>query len=195
VLEIARRHYSEVRLYIFGDHGMANCSEFIDLRRRIEKLDVRMGRDYAVVYDSTMARFWAWNERARQRLTEALTDHPCGQLLDREELTRLGVEETKTADAVDAVLGASGHRVPRRHEGPAGLTRREVEVLVLLARGLSNKAIAAQLVVSPKTVGHHIEHIYRKIGSSTRAAASLFAMQNGLLPELDGSPEDGANAR
>jgi HD-GYP domain-containing protein (c-di-GMP phosphodiesterase class II) len=109
----------------------------------------------------------------------------------REEVRRGRLDH----DAVDAVLGASGHRVPRRREGPAGLTRREVEVLVLLARGLSNKAIAAQLVVSPKTVGHHIEHIYRKIGSSTRAAASLFAMQNGLLPELDGSPEDGANAR
>ena len=88
-------------------------------------------------------------------------------------------------DAVDAVLGAAGHRVPRRREGPAGLTRREVEVLVLLARGLSNKAIAEQLVVSPKTVGAHIEHIYRKIDCSTRAAASLFAMQHGLLPELE----------
>ena len=96
-------------------------------------------------------------------------------------------------DAVDAVLGAAGHRVPRRREGPAGLTQREVEVLVLLARGLSNKAIAAQLVVSPRTVGHHIEHIYRKIGCSTRAAASLFAMQHGLLPELEPAPEDGAN--
>jgi HD-GYP domain-containing protein (c-di-GMP phosphodiesterase class II) len=89
------------------------------------------------------------------------------------------------ADAVDAVLGAAGHRVPRRREGPAGLTRREVEVLVLLARGLSTKAIAAQLVVSPKTVDHHIQHIYRKIDCSTRAAASLFAMQHGLLPELE----------
>jgi DNA-binding NarL/FixJ family response regulator len=88
-------------------------------------------------------------------------------------------------DAVDAVLGAAGHRVPRRRDGPAGLTRREIEVLVLLARGLSNKAIAEQLVVSPKTVGHHIEHIYRKIDSSTRAGASLFAMQHGLLPELE----------
>jgi HD-GYP domain-containing protein (c-di-GMP phosphodiesterase class II) len=98
-------------------------------------------------------------------------------------------------DAVDAVLGASGHRVPRRRDGPAGLTQREVEVLVLLARGLSNKAIAAQLVVSAKTVGHHVEHIYRKIGCSTRAAASLFAMQHGLLPEFEQSREDGANAR
>ena len=91
-------------------------------------------------------------------------------------------------DAVDAVLGAAGHRVPRRREGPAGLTQREVEVLVLLARGLSNKAIASQLVVSPKTVGAHIKHIYRKIGASTRAAASLFAMQHGLLPELEPAP-------
>ena len=98
-------------------------------------------------------------------------------------------------DAVDAVLGAAGHRVRRRREGPAGLTQREVEVLVLLARGLSNKEIGARLVVSPRTVGHHVEHVYRKIGCSTRAAASLFAMQNGLLPDLEAAPEDGPNDR
>ena len=76
-----------------------------------------------------------------------------------------------------------GHRVPRRREGPAGLTPREVEVLRLLARGLSNKEIAARLVISPKTVANHVEHIYAKIDASTRAAAGLFAMQHGLLPE------------
>jgi HD-GYP domain-containing protein (c-di-GMP phosphodiesterase class II) len=88
-------------------------------------------------------------------------------------------------DAVDAVLGAAGHRVPRRREGPAGLTQREIEVLRLLARGLSNRAIAQQLVISPKTVANHIEHIYAKIDASTRARASLFAMQHGLLPEQE----------
>jgi HD-GYP domain-containing protein (c-di-GMP phosphodiesterase class II) len=98
-------------------------------------------------------------------------------------------------DAVDAVLGAAGHRVRRRRDGPAGLTQREVEVLVLLARGLSNKEIGARLVVSHRTVGHHVEHVYRKIGCSTRAAASLFAMQHGLLPDLDGSLEDGQDDR
>ena len=86
-------------------------------------------------------------------------------------------------DAVEAVLGAAGHRVPRRTEGLAGLTPREVEVLRLLARGLSNKEIAARLVISPKTVGNHAEHIYAKINAPTRTAAGLFAMQHGLLPE------------
>jgi HD-GYP domain-containing protein (c-di-GMP phosphodiesterase class II) len=86
-------------------------------------------------------------------------------------------------DAVEAVLGAAGHRVPRRRAGPAGLTAREVDVLRLLAYGLSNKQIAARLVISPKTVGNHVEHIYAKIDASTRAGASLFAMQHGLLPE------------
>jgi HD-GYP domain-containing protein (c-di-GMP phosphodiesterase class II) len=86
-------------------------------------------------------------------------------------------------DAVEAVLAAAGHRVPRRREGPAGLTAREVQVLRLVARGLSNRAIAQQLVISPKTVGNHIEHVYAKIGARNRAAAGLFAMHHGLLPE------------
>jgi HD-GYP domain-containing protein (c-di-GMP phosphodiesterase class II) len=87
------------------------------------------------------------------------------------------------ADTVEAVLGAAGHRVLRRREGPAGLTPREVEVLRLLARGFSNKQIAERLVISPKTVGNHVEHIYAKIDASSRAAAGLFATQHGLLPE------------
>ncbi len=85
--------------------------------------------------------------------------------------------------SVDAVLRVAGHRTPRRREGPAGLTSREIEVLRLLARGLSNKQIARQLVISPKTVGNHVEHIYAKIDATNRAGASMFAIQRGLLPE------------
>jgi HD-GYP domain-containing protein (c-di-GMP phosphodiesterase class II) len=87
------------------------------------------------------------------------------------------------AEVVEAVLGAAGHKVTRRRGGPAGLTPREIEVLRLLARGLSNKEIGSRLVISPKTVANHVEHIYVKIDASTRATASLFAMQHGLLPE------------
>lgn len=84
-------------------------------------------------------------------------------------------------DAVGAVLRAAGHRVPARATGPSGLTPREVEVLRLLARGTSNKAIAAALHVSPKTVSSHVEHIYTKLGVSSRAAATLFAIEHGLV--------------
>ena len=85
--------------------------------------------------------------------------------------------------AVGAVLEAAGHRLPRRREAVAGLTAREVEVLILLARGMSNRQIAERLVITPKTAGNHVEHIYAKTGASSRAAAAMFAVQNGLLPE------------
>jgi HD-GYP domain-containing protein (c-di-GMP phosphodiesterase class II) len=84
-------------------------------------------------------------------------------------------------EAVDAVLAAAGHRIRRRHEWPAGLTPREVEVLALLARGCTNKEIARRLYISTKTVGNHVEHVYSKIGVSSRASAALFATRHGLL--------------
>jgi DNA-binding CsgD family transcriptional regulator len=79
------------------------------------------------------------------------------------------------------VLSAAGHRPARRRDGPAGLTEREVDVLRLLARGLSSKEIAARLVIAPKTARNHTEHIYAKIGTSNRASASLFAVRHDLL--------------
>ena len=86
------------------------------------------------------------------------------------------------AQAAEAVLDAAGHRAaPGRRAWPAGLTDREVEVLRRLARGASNKAIAQALGLSPKTVGHHVAHVYTKAGVSTRAAATLFAMEHDLL--------------
>jgi len=84
-------------------------------------------------------------------------------------------------DAADAVLRAAGHPVNRRREWPGGLTKREIEVLRLLVRGLSNKEIAEQLVISRKTAGSHVEHIYTKLGVSNRAQASLFAVKHGLM--------------
>jgi DNA-binding NarL/FixJ family response regulator len=84
--------------------------------------------------------------------------------------------------AVRAVLEVAGHFVePVRSTWPAGLTSREVEVLRLAARGLSNREIGASLSISPKTADHHIQHIYTKIGVSTRAGAAIFAMEHELL--------------
>jgi HD-GYP domain-containing protein (c-di-GMP phosphodiesterase class II) len=86
------------------------------------------------------------------------------------------------ADCVRAVLAAAGQRIPgRRVSRAGGLSEREMEVLRLVARGRSNAEIARELVVSPRTAEHHVQHIYGKIGVSTRAAAALYAMQHGLF--------------
>jgi len=86
-----------------------------------------------------------------------------------------------SGEAVDAVLESVGERSLPVSAPPAGLTAREVEVLRLLARGMTNKQTARDLAISPKTVGRHVEAIYSKIGASTRAAAALFAVEHDLL--------------
>lgn len=71
----------------------------------------------------------------------------------------------------------SGSRTNRH---PDGLTNREVEVLRLIARGSTSKAIAAELFISIETVGRHISNLYRKIGASRRAEATAYAIRSGL---------------
>ena len=66
-------------------------------------------------------------------------------------------------------------------EYPARLTAREVDVLRLVAVGLSDAEVAEQLVVSVRTVNAHLRSIYRKAGVRSRAAAGRFAEQNGLI--------------
>lgn len=82
--------------------------------------------------------------------------------------------------AVDAVLGAVGAPRPARTL-PAGLTARECEVLVELARGRTSKEIAKTLGIAVRTANHHVENIYAKIDVTTRAAAALFAVRHGLV--------------
>lgn len=86
------------------------------------------------------------------------------------------------ADCVEAVLSAAGVPTRRAHRSwPGGLTDREVEVLRLMAQGLSNREMASSLGITAKTAGHHVQHIYDKLGFSTRAAAAIFAVEHGLL--------------
>ncbi|MGH8777315.1 MAG: HD domain-containing phosphohydrolase [Jiangellaceae bacterium] len=83
---------------------------------------------------------------------------------------------------IDAVLAAAaGATSPLATRRPADLTEREVDVLRLIARGRTNKQAATDLGLSPKTVNTHVEHIYAKAGVTTRAAATLFAIEHDLL--------------
>ena len=116
-------------------------------------------------------------------LTEKRPHRPAlSQSQAADELERACSEGGLDVACTRAVLEAVGEaHKPGRSAWPVGLTDREVEVLQLLAGGLSNKQIARTLTLSPKTVGHHIEHIYAKLAVSTRAGATLFAMEQGLL--------------
>ena len=69
-----------------------------------------------------------------------------------------------------------GGAEPRR-----SLTAREVEVLSLIARGMTSAQAASELGIRPRTVNTHIEHIYRKIGASNRSVATSFAIEHGIV--------------
>ena len=102
------------------------------------------------------------------------------------ELGKLASSGVLESRAIRAVLVAAGHGEPttpavRRPQNPGGLSRREVDVLRLAARGLTTREVADRLNISAKTADHHIQHIYVKIGVSTRAAAALWAMQNAVV--------------
>ena len=83
------------------------------------------------------------------------------------------------------MLGAAGHRVPKRREWPAGLTSREVDILRLLARGMSNKEISAELVISPKTTNTQRRAHLQQARVTNRALASLFALKHGLIAVVE----------
>jgi HD-GYP domain-containing protein (c-di-GMP phosphodiesterase class II) len=102
------------------------------------------------------------------------------------ELRRLASTGVVEPRASRAVLVAAGHGEPRsrtvtRAKHPGGLTLRQVDVLRLASRGLTTQQIADRLHISTKTADHHIQHIYTKIGVSTRAAAALWANQHALV--------------
>jgi DNA-binding NarL/FixJ family response regulator len=87
-------------------------------------------------------------------------------------------------EAVDAVREVAAVAPPGGSpRGASLLTAREVQVLRLAARGLTNRAIAQRLGISDRTVGHHLAHVYDKTGRRTRAGVAVWAVERGLLPQ------------
>jgi DNA-binding CsgD family transcriptional regulator len=151
------------------------------IRERLDGSGYPSGLDGSAI--SRASRILATAD-AFQAMREPRPHRSAHSVADAMHVLRAGVSAGQLdGSVVDAVLRAAGEQVSRRRGGPAGLTTREVEVLQCLARGLPNKEIARRLVISPKTVGNHIEHVYTKIGATNRSAASLYAMRHGLLPE------------
>ncbi len=115
-----------------------------------------------------------------------VADRPHRRAFTKGSAARLLAEEARLGrldrEAVRILLDAVGQPLPKlRGEWPSGLSGREVEVLAMLARGRSNKEIAAHLHLAEPTIKNHIARVYEKIGVRTRAAAALFANEHGLL--------------
>jgi DNA-binding NarL/FixJ family response regulator len=125
---------------------------------------------------------------AFQAMTEARAHRPAMPAERAAETLRAEARAGRLdPDAVAAVLSAAGQSDASRRSAdvrpprPAGLTERQIEVLRLVAAGLSNPEIASRLVISRRTAERHVQDVYARIGVSSRAAAALFAMEHDLL--------------
>jgi putative nucleotidyltransferase with HDIG domain len=116
-------------------------------------------------------------------LTAARAHRPALTLAEAREVMLAQAREGRFEPrVVDAVLAAAGDGPVQTHgRHPDDLSSRELEVLLLVATGKTNKQIAADLALSTRTVDHHVANIFSKTRVSTRAAAALYAMEHGLL--------------
>ena len=92
LMALAREHYGDVRLFICSDHGMATVDRTIDIGSKVDALGLHEGRDFVVTYDSTMARFWFYNDEARRQISTLLSNIPEGRILSDDELVALGCD-------------------------------------------------------------------------------------------------------
>ena len=141
------------------------------------------------------ARLWGAEEALLEKIETAVYTYVQDRSLHRDRVAtasaRLGEEAFAAAwaegrkmsleQAIEYALdrSATPEIVPESY--PAGLTEREVEVLRLVAQGITNAAVAEQLFVSPRTVNWHLGSVYRKLGLNSRTEATRFAVENGLL--------------
>jgi len=173
-------HYGERALSALGEGGSGAASLVARHHECLDRSGFHRGVDGSDL--SPSARILAAAEvfetaREERPLRPALGDEAVASTV------RTWVREGRLCpDGAEAVLSVAGQ--PSRRNTPArlaGMTPREIEVLRLVARGLTLKEAAEELGISPKTADNHIQSIYSKIGVTTRAGAALFAVENGLL--------------
>jgi len=185
---LTRGEWEQVRLHPYHTERILTCSRVLEPLGRIaglhhERLDGSGYHHGAVAAAIPMpARILA----AADTFQAATQDRPHRPARAPGQAAEVLVSEAAAGrldpDCARAVIAAAGQALPpMRSSRPAGLTDREVDVLRLVARGLSNREIAHRLVISRRTAEHHVQHVYGKIGTSTRAAAALFAMEHDLL--------------
>jgi len=91
IFKAARQIDSDATMTVISDHGMTPVEHRYDVVQEIENLGLKAAVDYLAVYDSTMARFWFFNDRAKQVIQRQLENLLCGRVVPDEELRQLGV--------------------------------------------------------------------------------------------------------
>jgi HD-GYP domain-containing protein (c-di-GMP phosphodiesterase class II) len=176
----------QVRLHVYHTERVLARSPFLSLVCRVagahhERLDGSGYHRGAVGAELTLPARVLGAADAYHAMTEPRAHRRAMTPVDAAaELAREVHAGRFDADVVTAIIEVAGQRVPRL-ERPAGLTAREVEVVAMLARGLQTKQVARALGISVKTADRHIQNAYRKAGVSSRAGATLFAMEHGLV--------------
>lgn len=92
ILTVAEKNYDECKLFVMSDHGMTTLTEAIDVKKEVEKTNFQFGKDYAVVYDSTMARLWFFNDFARKEINQKLQQIPHSHLLSQKEKVKYKID-------------------------------------------------------------------------------------------------------
>jgi DNA-binding NarL/FixJ family response regulator len=123
----------------------------------------------------------AWREPSRTSTRSRLGEEAWEEALSEGRSMGLkeAIEYALSTEELSATTPTPG-QPPVTSEPPAGLTSREVEVLGLVATGITNAQVAERLFLSPRTVQRHLNSVYHKIGVSSRTAATRFALEHGL---------------
>jgi HD-GYP domain-containing protein (c-di-GMP phosphodiesterase class II) len=185
---LTRADWEQVRLHAYQSERILSCSPTLGpvaaiagmhhersdgsgYHRECTSAQLSVPARVLAVADSVQAMTQPRPHRTARSVAEA------AEQIEHE--VRAGRLDPEAATAVLDVIGAV--LAPGSSPRPATLTEREIEVLRLLARGLSNRAIAGRLHISPRTAEVHVQHIYAKVGMTSRAAVALFAMEHGLV--------------
>lgn len=166
---------------VLMDLRMPRC-DGIEATRRLRELDPSVKVLVLTTYADDRSVIEALRAGARGYLTKDAGADAIRQALDQVTRGQAAIDPVVQHHLLDALASvpAAPSAAPPAPPLPDGLTRREAEVLTLIARGLSNPEIAAQLVVSETTVKSHINHLFAKTGVRDRAQAVTYAFEHGL---------------
>ena len=175
-LELARRLDPDI---VLMDLRMPRC-DGIEATRRLAAARVRARVVVLTTYADDASVLAALRAGARGYLTKDAGADEIRMALEAVARGEAALDPAVQHHVVAAVAGGDDPAAPQEPALPDGLTPREAEVLALIARGLTNREIAADLVVSEATVKSHVNHLFAKAGVRDRAQAVAYAFRHGL---------------